>query len=290
MSEKNKQSGSMLKVLSPPLLYYVITMFVEVVMDLYLYFKQMGVGRKSGTDFFSSYKFLDSLQNNLEQYAYLITLFGALIAVVIFGILYIRESSFADNRIGRQFKSVNKKNILVMIGLGFFGGTGLGRFVFLLPIDNIIGSYEVTGSQLLNGNLFVQILSLAVIVPIAEELIYRGLVFLRLRKFMDAKKAMVIVSVMFGIFHLNLLQGVYAFLLSLLLVSVYIRYESIFLCIIIHSVANLASVLSNYFGISKMLNKNYFIYCFIMTAELTASAVLFLLCRKSGGGEQEQKN
>lgn len=277
MSEKDKQFDNVVKAFYPPLLYFMITLFVEVIFDLCLFFKQAGNVTEHGADFLSSYQFLGTLQENLEKYTYLITLIGAAIAGIIFGILYIRECSLTENTISVQFRIMNRKNIFMLVCLGIFGSTGLGRLVSMLPLDNVIGNYETTSSSLLRGNLFIQILSLAVIVPLAEELIYRGLVFTRLRKFMDVKVAMVVASVLFGVFHFNLLQGTYAFLLSMLLICVYMRYQSIFGCVIIHSVANLVSVLSTYFGISEFFNRNMILYVIIMAVELAAAAALFLM-------------
>lgn len=277
MSEKDKQFINVVKALYPPLLYFMICLFVEGIADLYLFIRQTKDVTGQGANFLSSYQFLDILQNNLEKYTYLITLTGAAIAVIVFGTIYIRECSLTEMPVGAQVKFTDKKNVLWIVCLGFFGSTGLGRFVSLLPLDNIIGNYEMTSSSLLRGNLFIQILSLAVIVPLAEELIYRGLVFSRMRKLMDVKIAMVMTSVLFGIFHFNLLQGVYAFLLSILLICIYLRYQSVFACVIIHAVANLISVLSSYFGISEVLNRSLFLYFFVMAVELAASGILFLI-------------
>lgn len=276
MNEKDKQFLDVVKSIYPPLIYFIITMFVEGFADLYLFIKQTQNVTGQGGNFLSSYQFLDTLQDNMERYTYLITLIGAAIAVVLFGILYIRECSLTENTVAKQIRFTDRKNVFLIVGLGIFLSTGLGRFVSLLPLDNVIGNYEMTSNSLLRGSLFIQILSLAVIVPLAEELIYRGLVFARMRKFMDDKTAMVAVSVLFGVFHFNLLQGVYACLLSILLVCVYLRYQSVFACVIVHSAANFTSVISSYFGISEFFNRNLFIYVIIMAVELVMAAMFFV--------------
>lgn len=292
MNEKDKQFLDVVKAIYPPLIYFIITMFVEGIADLYLFIKQTQNVTEQGGNFLSSYRFLDTLQDNMERYTYLITLIGAAIAVVLFGILYIRECSLTQNTVAKQIRFTDKKNVFLIVGLGVFASTGLGRFVSLLPLDNVIGNYEMTSNSLLRGSLFIQILSLAVIVPLAEELIYRGLMFARMRKFMDNKTAMVAVSVLFGVFHFNLLQGVYACLLSILLVCVYLRYQSVFACVIVHSVANFTSVISSYFGISEFFNRNLFVYVIIMAVELVMAAVsfFFIMNMEEGIKNANKKN
>lgn len=292
MNEKDKQFLDVVKAIYPPLIYFIITMFVEGMADLYLFIKQTQNVTEQGGNFLSSYRFLDTLQDNMERYTYLITLIGAAIAVVLFGILYIRECSLTENTVAKQIRFTDKKNVFLIVGLGVFASTGLGRFVSLLPLDNVIGNYEMTSNSLLRGSLFIQILSLAVIVPLAEELIYRGLMFARMRKFMDDKTAMVAVSVLFGVFHFNLLQGVYACLLSILLVCVYLRCQSVFACVIVHSAANLTSVISSYFGISEFFNRNLFVYIIIMAVELVMAAVsfFFIMNMEEGIKNANKKN
>ena len=277
MSEKDIRFDNIVKTLYPPVLYFMITLFVEVGVDFYLFFKQAKSVTQSGGSFLSSYRFMDNLQNNLDEYTYLITFLSALIGLVVFGILYIRECSLDEKKnIKKGLKFGNGTDFLMVTGLAIFGSTGLGRFVSLLPLDNIIGNYEATSSSLLKGGLLLQILSLVIVVPITEALIYRGLVFRRLQKLMDVKMAMIVVSVIFGVFHFNLLQGVYSFLLSLLLVCVFLKYQSIFVCMLVHSVANAISVLSNYYGISEIFNRSLFVYFLIMIIELAIALLLFL--------------
>jgi hypothetical protein len=280
MNEKDVRTINIIKALCPPFIYFFITMLVEVVVDIVLFVKQTkSITNKGMAVFLDSYSFMENIDANMDKYSYVITLLSAMVAIVVFGIWYYKISEeYENNGFKSQFEYKElSKNLWQIVLLGIFGSLGLGRFVSLLPLDNIIGNYETTSKALMGGNLAIQIISLAIIVPIAEELIYRGLVFTGLAKVIGGKYAILLASIIFGIFHFNLLQGTYAFLLSLILVCVYMKYRTILAPIIIHSVANLVAVISNYYGISEFLNKNLFIYMIIMILELVVAVLMFVL-------------
>lgn len=76
--------------------------------------------------------------------------------------------------------------------------------------------------------------------PIVEEVIFRGLILQYLGKagasFIAAN---LIQAVLFGIFHMNLVQGIYTALLGFLLGYLAYRYDSIFAPMILHAIYNL---------------------------------------------------
>lgn len=99
-------------------------------------------------------------------------------------------------------------------------------------------------NQIFYGNgLLLEILTLCVIGPAAEELVYRGFVYQHLRKKGSCLAASVLSALMFGILHFNLVQGVYAFILGLLLAYIAERTGSLICAAAAHMAANLASVL-----------------------------------------------
>lgn len=269
MSEKDIRFDNIVKALYPPFLYLIMMIAVEAGADIYLLIKQTDSVNASMGSFMSSYQFFENLDKRLENYTYIITLIAASMAVIVFGILFIRDCSVnQDFLTAYRWKNVKRKDFFLSVGIGFFSGTGLSRLVYLLPLDDVIGSYEKVSSQLLKGGIGIQLVSLGIVVPIAEELIYRGLVFLRMKKLMEVWTAAVFASVMFGLFHFNLLQGVYTFMLSMVLITVFLKYRSIIPCIIIHSMANITAVLSEYYQISEAVNTGMVMYLLVMLLEL----------------------
>ena len=138
MSEKDIRFDNVVKTLYPPLLYVMLQIIVEAGLDLYLFVKQTNSVNNTGGSFMSSYRFFEMLDNRLEQYSYRITLITALLAVAIFGILFIRDCSVNNDYLtAYRFKGATPKDWVLIAGTGLFAGTGLSRFVCLLPLENV---------------------------------------------------------------------------------------------------------------------------------------------------------
>lgn len=87
-------------------------------------------------------------------------------------------------------------------------------------------------------------MKVAVIAPVVEELIFRGLILHGLRKNYRATTAVFISALLFSLFHLNPWQMPATFILGLLLGWIIIRTRSILLAIIGHSLNNLMVLLT----------------------------------------------
>lgn len=98
---------------------------------------------------------------------------------------------------------------------------------------------EVAGRQygvpVLLGSVFYGMLS-----PTAEELLFRGVIYQRLKKNMGWQTAAAGSALLFGIFHGNIVQFVYGSIMGLFLAAAYERYRTLAAPIVFHGAANLA--------------------------------------------------
>lgn len=101
-----------------------------------------------------------------------------------------------------------------------------------------VSSYVEMMGLTMGGNPVLVFLTLVVLAPIGEECLFRGLILGRLQKSMPILAALIIESVLFGIFHANPVQGIYV--ISLGMVTGYIVYKkkSVVPGIIIHAINN----------------------------------------------------
>ena len=91
------------------------------------------------------------------------------------------------------------------------------------------------------------------IAPIAEEMIFRWLIYLRLRDYVRMGAAAVISGLIFGIYHGNLVQGIYASLLGIAFAYILEQSGNIFSSALLHIGANTWSLLLSEYGI-RILN------------------------------------
>lgn len=77
------------------------------------------------------------------------------------------------------------------------------------------------------------------VAPIAEEMLFRGVILDGLLTNYSIKKSIIISSLLFGIFHFNVVQGVNAFFGGLLIGFMYIYTKSLIWSIITHTMINI---------------------------------------------------
>ena len=91
-------------------------------------------------------------------------------------------------------------------------------------------------------------LAAVIVAPLAEELLFRGVILRGLLLHYSAPKAIIASSLMFGLVHLNPWQAVGAVVLGALFGWWYVRTRSLTLCIFGHAFNNLIAVLLFNFG------------------------------------------
>lgn len=97
------------------------------------------------------------------------------------------------------------------------------------------------------GGFLVTLVTAGILAPIAEELVFRYWMI----KCTGGKYAILISSLLFGLAHFNLVQSSYAFIIGLVLGSIYKKSGyNLATCTLVHLVINCSSVLCEFLAIS----------------------------------------
>lgn len=96
------------------------------------------------------------------------------------------------------------------------------------------------------NKLVLVILIEAVIAPLLEELLFRKVMFGLLRRVIPVYLAALLVSVVFGVLHFNIPQGLYGFFFSFLLCEITVLYGTWIAPLIVHAAANALALFMNY--------------------------------------------
>lgn len=133
-------------------------------------------------------------------------------ATVIFGVWLIlknRGKKWADIGIKKFIKRADVKLIIIGFAIYFV----LSLSVRLL-IDVFVPAVNLDQSQQIGFDsadslkqLLVVFIALCVAVPIGEEVLFRGLMFGGLKKYLNSRTALVLTSATFGAAHLELFSG-----------------------------------------------------------------------------------
>ncbi len=77
-----------------------------------------------------------------------------------------------------------------------------------------------------------------IISPLSEEMIFRYMIHGRIKKILGGGIAVVFTALFFGLYHGNLVQGIYAFIMGLLMSIIYEKTESLVAPVLFHVSAN----------------------------------------------------
>lgn len=93
----------------------------------------------------------------------------------------------------------------------------------LLPIpESVWENYEKAASATQKGNRIIAFIAVVIVAPLAEECLFRGLVFTGLEKAMPTFPALLASSLIFGAAHVDPVWIAYASLLGLLMTLIFI--------------------------------------------------------------------
>ena len=92
------------------------------------------------------------------------------------------------------------------------------------------------------AGLPMQLLILGIVVPVAEEMMFRGILFKRFRERQGFWYSAVCSSVFFAFMHASTTQTIYALLLGLMLSYLYEKFRTIKAPVILHIVMNMGAV------------------------------------------------
>jgi membrane protease YdiL (CAAX protease family) len=132
------------------------------------------------------------------------------------------------------------KNILLLLiaGCGLQLLTG-GLLELILPyFKEIADEYNKLMEQITIGHPVLIFLSVVIIAPISEELTFRGVILKRALKVTPFISANIIQAILFGIAHLNIVQGIYAFGGGLAMGYVAYKFKTLKASILLHMFFN----------------------------------------------------
>lgn len=133
-------------------------------------------------------------------------------ATVVFGVwLILKNRGKAWASIG--FKKIVKGSDIKLILIGFalyFAASLAARLLIkvLIPAVNLDQTQQIGFDSASSPlQLLVVFFALCVAVPVGEEVLFRGLMFGGLKKYLNSRIALVLTSVVFGAAHLELFSG-----------------------------------------------------------------------------------
>ncbi len=186
-----------------------------------------------------------------------------------------------ENRVRWKRKWGLGELLLAVLG-AIFISRGVNLFLGLTFLPRMFRGYETVQAEIYGGSFLSRIAATVFCAPVLEELLMRGLVYSRIRRvFSSPKAAMLGSALIFGVFHGNVVQGVYAFCLGLFLAQVYESLDSLVPAILAHGAANGATLLAVQFPYLGQRFRGPVLYEFAAAAYLLAGSFCWRKLRES---------
>ena len=198
-----------------------------------------------------------------------------------FGIIYTSKSGEKKEPIGMAALFSTKLKDYVFIGwLGISLGICLSVAVSIFGISEQDEAFKQVNELIESQPFWLKIASVGIIIPIQEELMYRGLIYKNIEQRYDHIKAAVISSTVFAVMHMNLSQGIYAFLMGFVLAFIYQKTKNIYACITFHCSANIFAVFVSTNTVKGFLMENAYVIPAVLLCMLASSYVVILYLHK----------
>ena len=142
--------------------------------------------------------------------------------------------------------------LLLGISMQFVVGLLINLMSSLPFYDGMMQKHEEVTGGLMNNNIILTFICVAVLVPITEEIVMRGLVYKKMKECSPRMFAIIFQAAVFGLIHGNLLQFLYATFLGIILASIYDWCGTLLAPILLHMSFNAFSTVISYLPVGKI--------------------------------------
>lgn len=134
-----------------------------------------------------------------------------------------------------------------------FMGAAMAQFgnliISIIQVFLQSSAYQETFSKVMDGKSLAEtVYWMGIVAPVAEEAVFRWLVYARLRDYLRMPAAIVISGLLFGVYHGNILQFIYASMLGCLFAYFMEMTGSLYASVLLHIGANVWSLVYTEFG------------------------------------------
>ena len=202
------------------------------------------------------------------------------VLILVFFTLYklLWRKDISEPRTATNFKDVLGS---LVVGFGICGISGLWIMLAeqLPSLQKSVEAINAGAENIAGGNAFGTFMIAVIAAPVVEEILFRGIVLRSIRKFSPVWASILISSVLFGVYHLNIVQAAYATFMGIAAGILYEKKKNLLFPILVHFANNLITMLQGF--APSEVNELISIFILIMIAPAG-----YVICRSLRQGKR----
>ena len=210
--------------------------------------------------------------------------------VTIFTLILIYKIKKRNYKRDLQLIKTNNTNIIFAIILGASCWLFNSGALSLVEEAGMFSSQFEYMSEILaplsQGSILISIITVGIVAPIAEEVLFRGVIYNTLNRKISVRWTIIIQAIFFGIFHGNLVQGLYATLLGLIFGYVTYKTKSLWPAITMHIVNNLVATIIPFLISESLMGTGVYV-AFMIIGIVGIVSLLVLIRNKNLNNEDD---
>jgi membrane protease YdiL (CAAX protease family) len=236
-----------------------------------------------------------SIDDSIEfitKYSLEITLISNILAILGctgLAFLFKRETRRVDELLDINLcYAPRAKMTACFLFMGIVGQFAVSVILSLIPFpESWLEMLNENSDLIASGSFGMQVISVAIFAPLAEEIVFRACIQGSLQKGMPKWVAISLASLIFGLMHGTPISIIYATSLGILMGWLYAKFNSIVPSLLFHFTFNLSSVILANFEIDPLVLGLIALLCSVLFA---LCVVYIAICGKSTVINGEQKD
>lgn len=200
----------------------------------------------------------------------------------IFYFMFYRPDTILYPNPFRFRKELVPKTLMIVV-VSMLLGVGLNNLLYLSPLAKLSTGFIEANTSFYGGGIGWRLLGSGLLIPVLEELVYRGVIFQRIKRHKGFIWGAFWSALLFGLMHFNVMQFIYGFLFGMAL-ALFVEYTGhLYGAIVGHMAANLFAIVRTETGFLGETASGQW-WSWLITAGFVLLAVLglYFIAKKTG--------
>ncbi len=218
--------------------YFFIQIFVSIVFSTGLSVK-MTMEKIDAGEVIDTVEMTERLEAEIMNSAMLMTFLAGILVLFVFWIIFcIRKKKFMNEVC---IYPIPIKSIVPIIFMAGCFNVITSVIISIFPWPQAWMESYAQSSSAVDSSLSAW-LTAVVMAPVLEEIVFRGLVYTRLKEGLPRVMAAIMTSLLFGVVHGTIIWAIYTFIFSMILIWIFEKFQSLTAGILLHLGYNLSGM------------------------------------------------